>query len=205
MLWRTAPLLRAPRGSPWLVTARHLAKKARGAADYVATLHGVRKILPGGRVLMEHVNLKLLAGAKVGVLGANGAGKSSFLRVLAGWDSDIEGDYWCRGGVKVGMLEQEPQLDEDRDVLSNIMDGVSEQRDLLERFEEINERLARAAPEDDMDELGMLTRTVSGQLAQSSGASGVSIGPSGMVGMESALVEASSDDNTSMAARNEWS
>ena len=71
---------------------RTMAKKGRGptnSSSNVVTMHGLKKVLPGGRVLLENVNLKLTAGAKVGVLGANGAGKSSFLRVLAGWDAEL--------------------------------------------------------------------------------------------------------------------
>jgi len=151
-------MLRAPR--PRLVAlglqlhVRTMAKKGRGSTNNnsVVTMHGLKKVLPGGRVLLENVNLKLTGGAKVGVLGANGAGKSSFLRVLAGWDADVEGEHWIREGLKVGMLEQEPSLDDDRDVLSNIMDGVGEQRDALARFEAVNLALTQAAPEQ-MDEL----------------------------------------------------
>ena len=157
-------MLRASRSlpsRPRLVTlglqvhVRTMAKKGRGQtsnSSNVVTMRGVKKVLPGGRVLLDHVNLKLTAGAKVGVLGANGAGKSSFLRVLAGWDAEVEGEHWIRDGLKVGMLEQEPQLDEERDVLSNIMDGVGEQRDALARFEAVNLALANAPPEQ-MDEL----------------------------------------------------
>ena len=151
-------MLRGLRPRPRLALGlqlRYMAKKGRGQANNnnnVVTMHGVKKVLPGGRVLLEHVNLKLAAGAKVGVLGANGAGKSSFLRIIAGWDADVEGDHWIRDGLKVGMLEQEPSLDEERDVLSNIMDGVGEQRDVLARFEAVNLELAHASPEQ-MDEL----------------------------------------------------
>jgi sulfate-transporting ATPase len=129
---------------------RTMAKKGRGptnSSSNVVTMHGLKKVLPGGRVLLENVNLKLTAGAKVGVLGANGAGKSSFLRVLAGWDAEVEGEHWIREGLKVGMLEQEPRLDDERDVLSNIMDGVGEQRDALARFEAVNLELAQAMAE----------------------------------------------------------
>ena len=84
------------------VHVRTMAKKGRGPTSNsgnVVTMRGVKKVLPGGRVLLDHVNLKLTAGAKVGVLGANGAGKSSFLRVLAGWDAEVEGEHWIRDGL----------------------------------------------------------------------------------------------------------
>ena len=156
---------------PWCAASRQLAKKAKGGkakaervregdaaapkkakasgggtpGQFVATLEGVRKTLPGGRVLLDDVSLRLMAGAKVGVLGANGAGKSTFLKVLGGLDTDIEGSVWSPSSLQVGMLEQEPRIDESRDVMSNIMDGVAEQRDLLERFEAVNAELERAA------------------------------------------------------------
>jgi len=134
---------------------QHKGKNKGGGTpgQFVATLEGVRKILPGGRVLLDDVNLRLMAGAKVGVLGANGAGKSSFLKVLGGFDDDVEGSVWSPGSLKVGMLDQEPRLDEERDVISNIMDGVGEQRDLLARFEEVNDALQRGATADGADDL----------------------------------------------------
>ena len=89
------------------------------AGEEVVLTLADQNVLDGDEVndndeLLENVNLKLAAGAKVGVLGANGAGKSSFLRVLAGWDADVEGEHWIREGLKVGMLEQEPRLDDER-------------------------------------------------------------------------------------------
>ena len=147
--------------------ARGLAKKAKRGGGKpkaptdlpdVITLTGVKKTIPGGRVIFENANLRLLAGAKVGVLGANGAGKSSLLKLMAGTDADYDGRIWRREGVRIGMLEQEPQLDDDRSVLENITDGVSEQRDALREFDEVNERLSAVSDlgESEVDEL--LTR-----------------------------------------------
>ena len=109
-----------------------------GSGEDVIQLLDVSKTIPGGRVLLDGVNLRLLKGAKVGVLGANGAGKSSLLKLLAGTDTDYEGRISMSSGLRIGMMEQEPQLDEERDVHSNVTDGLMEQRTVLERFEEVN-------------------------------------------------------------------
>jgi len=144
------------------VAQRALAKKKRGGGGGgkksgggggsgsrsgidVCLLEKVHKTLPSGRVLFKDVSLRLLEGAKVGVLGANGAGKSSLLRIISGVDTDFEGTATVRGGTRVGMLEQEPKLDDERDVMSNVTDGVMEQRDALARFDEVNGLLASGA------------------------------------------------------------
>jgi len=112
-----------------------------GSGQSVCQLENVKKVLPSGRVLFDGVNLQLLAGAKVGVLGSNGAGKSSLLRMIGGLDSEFEGRVTTRSGLRIGMLEQEPKLDNERDVMSNVTDGVEEQRDALARFDEVNQLL----------------------------------------------------------------
>ena len=144
--------------------SRSLAKKSKrggnkpkrggeGAeGESVISLFGVRKALPSGRVLLEEVSVRLQANAKVGVLGANGAGKSTVLRLMSGADDEYEGRILKKGGLTVGMLEQEPILDEDRDVMSNVMDGLGEQKQALERFDEVNALLAEAA-EDNLESL----------------------------------------------------
>ena len=144
--------------------SRSLAKKSKrggnkpkrggeGAeGESVISLFGVRKALPSGRVLLEEVSVRLQANAKVGVLGANGAGKSTVLRLMSGADDEYEGRILKKGGLTVGMLEQEPILDEDRDVMSNVMDGLGEQKQALERFDEVNALLAEAE-EDNLESL----------------------------------------------------
>ena len=151
--------------SATMVSVRSLAKRSKGKGAKGAKggstskggldasqLVNVTKTVPGGRVILDGVSLRLLEGAKVGVLGANGAGKSTLLRIVGGMDVDFEGTATVRSGFKVGMLEQEPQLDDDRDVMSNVTDGVSEQRDALARFDEVNARLG-SGDADDMDAL----------------------------------------------------
>lgn len=117
-------------------------KFARGALPIIK-LDRVRKVLPDGRVIFEKLSLQLIAGAKIGVIGANGSGKTTLLRLLAGVETDFEGHTWRPEGLSIGVLEQEPQLDNSRSVIDNVMDGVTEARDLLRRFDAINEHIER--------------------------------------------------------------
>src|SRR4029450_1513389 len=87
--------------------------------------------------VLEDISLSFLPGAKIGVLGSNGAGKSTLLRVMAGQDSDSLGEAQLAPGATVGLLEQEPRLDPDKDVRGNVEDGVRELRDMLDRFNEL--------------------------------------------------------------------
>ena len=125
-------LLRAPERSLAKKSGRNKPpKRARGGEggeESVISLLDVTKSLPSGRVLLQGVSVRLQAGAKVGVLGANGAGKSTLLRLLSGADVEYEGRIVRRGKLSIGMLEQEASLDEGCDVLSNVMDGLSEQK-----------------------------------------------------------------------------
>ncbi|MEZ5823694.1 MAG: ATP-binding cassette domain-containing protein [Geminicoccaceae bacterium] len=109
------------------------------------------KIFPGGKKILENVTLAFLPGAKIGVLGVNGAGKSTVLRIMAGQDQDFSGEAWAADGVKVGYLEQEPHLDPEKDVLGNVMDGVAETKALLDRFNEVSNQFAE--PDADFDAL----------------------------------------------------
>lgn len=119
--------------------------------DIVFHMRGVTKTLPGGRVLFKDISLAFQRGAKIGVLGLNGAGKSSLLKILAGIDTEFDGDRWCKPATRVGYLAQEPVLDENRSVHENIMDGLKEKTDLLEAFEACS--AAMAEPDADIDGL----------------------------------------------------
>jgi sulfate-transporting ATPase len=112
--------------------------------DVVMTLREAGKTLPGGRVLFSGVSLAFNRGAKIGVLGLNGSGKSSLLKVLAGVDSEFEGTLWRSSGLRVGYLAQEPVLDEGRSVHENIMDGLRQQTDLLARYEQLCAEVGQA-------------------------------------------------------------
>ena len=121
------------------------------AYQYIYVMKNVSKIYPGGREIMKNITLAFLPGAKIGVLGINGAGKSTLLKIMAGMDQDINGEAWAAAGVKVGYLAQEPQLDPEKDVLGNIMEGVGPAKDLLDRFNEVSNKFAD--PDADMDAL----------------------------------------------------
>ncbi len=103
--------------------------------------------------VLEKINLSYFYGAKIGVLGLNGSGKSSLLRILAGTDTDFQGETSIAEGLTVGILEQEPQLDNNKTVKQNVEEGVSEIVDLLKEFEEINNKFAEPMSDDEMDAL----------------------------------------------------
>jgi ATP-binding cassette ChvD family protein len=107
------------------------------AHQYIYTMHRLSKVHPPDKEVLKDINLSFLPGAKIGVLGLNGSGKSTLLRIMAGVDTDVRGDAVLAPGATVGLLEQEPQLDETKDVRGNVEDGVSELRDLLDRFNEL--------------------------------------------------------------------
>src|SRR5947208_67146 len=104
--------------------------------QYVFTMHRLNRVHPPDKHVLKDVTLAFLPGAKIGVLGANGAGKSSLLRIMAGVDTEFTGDPMLAPGATVGLLEQEPHLDESKDVRGNVEDGLAETRALLDRFTE---------------------------------------------------------------------
>ena len=107
------------------------------SAEYIFSMYRVSRTHPPDQKVLSDVSLSFLPGAKIGVLGYNGAGKSTLLRIMAGADGDYRGEAQLQPGASVGMLEQEPQLDESKDVRGNVEDGVREVRDLLDRFNEL--------------------------------------------------------------------
>lgn len=113
-------------------------------------MKGVTKVVPPQREVLSDIWLSFFPGAKIGVLGANGAGKSSLLRIMAGEDTDFEGEAWPASGVRVGYLPQEPQLDPAKDVRGNVMDGVAEAARLLERFNELSAKMGEPLDDDEM-------------------------------------------------------
>ena len=121
-------------------------------ADYIFTMYQVSRVHPPDKEVLKDISLNFLPGAKIGILGANGSGKSSLLRIMAGTDTEFKGDAQLRDGATVGMLEQEPQLDESKDVRGNVEDGVREIKDLLDRFNE----LAANYSDETADEFGKL-------------------------------------------------
>ncbi len=123
------------------------------AYQYIYVMRRLSKIYPGGKKILDNVTLAFLPGAKIGVLGVNGAGKSTVLRIMAGIDKDFSGEAWAAEGVKIGYLEQEPKLDPTKDVLGNVMEGVEETKALLDRFDAISARFSEPLEEEEMNAL----------------------------------------------------
>jgi ATP-binding cassette ChvD family protein len=113
----------------------------------------LRKVVPPSREILRGIWLSFYDGAKIGVLGANGAGKSSLLRIMAGVDHDFQGEAWAREGTRVGFLPQEPQLDPSLDVKGNVELAVKAQRALLKEFEDISMMFAEPMEDSAMDKL----------------------------------------------------
>jgi sulfate-transporting ATPase len=107
------------------------------SAQYVFTMHRLSKVHPPDKTVLSELTLAFLPGAKIGVLGYNGSGKSSLLRIMAGLDEEYRGQAALAPGATVGMLEQEPQLDDAKDVLGVVQEGVAETKALLDRFNEL--------------------------------------------------------------------
>src|ERR671918_473175 len=109
--------------------------------QYIYTMKGLGKVHPPDAVVLKDIWLSFLPGAKIGVLGLNGAGKSSLLKIMAGDDQEFIGEAFPADGISVGFLPQEPRLDASKDVLGNVEQGVAEIKALLERFDALNARL----------------------------------------------------------------
>src|SRR5438445_5658629 len=122
------------------------------SSQYIFTMHRLTKVHAPDRAVLENITLAFFPGAKIGVLGYNGAGKSTLLRIMAGVDQEFRGEAQLAPGATVGMLEQEPQLDESKDVRGNVEDGVAETKALLDRFNE----LAAEYSEENAEEFGRI-------------------------------------------------
>ena len=107
------------------------------SSQYIFTMYRLSRTHPPDKQVLKDISLSFLPGAKIGVLGLNGAGKSTLLRIMAGLDTEYRGEAQLAPGATVGLLEQEPQLDESKDVRGNVEDGVAETRALLDRFNEL--------------------------------------------------------------------
>ncbi len=118
--------------------------------QYIFTMQNLRKVYPPNNEILKGIYLSFLPGAKIGVLGLNGSGKSTILKIMAGIDTDFSGDARPADGVRVGYLAQEPQLDPTKNVLGNVETAVAEVRGLLDRFDAINEKLGEPLDADEM-------------------------------------------------------
>jgi energy-dependent translational throttle protein EttA len=127
-------------------------------AEYCYVMKGLTKTVPGGKEVLSNIWLSFLPGAKIGVIGPNGAGKSTLLRIMAGEDTQFEGEAWPAKGLTVGYLPQEPELDPSKNVRHNVMDGLGEAVELVERFNELTAKLSEPLDDDEMqkvyDEMG---------------------------------------------------
>jgi sulfate-transporting ATPase len=119
--------------------------------QFIFTMRGLSRFHPPDRQVLENINISMYPGAKIGVIGSNGSGKSTLLRVMAGEDDGYTGEARLTSGFTVGFLPQEPQLDESKDVLGNVTDGVAETKRLLDRFNEVCDAMGN--PDADFDAL----------------------------------------------------
>ncbi|MEI2818444.1 MAG: energy-dependent translational throttle protein EttA [Microthrixaceae bacterium] len=124
------------------------------AAQFIFTMRKVGKFYPPDRDVLRDISLSFYPGAKIGVIGSNGSGKSSLLRIMAGLDDEYTGEARLTPGYSVGLLEQEPKLDPSKDVLGNVMDGVGPVRDLLARYNEVMGMWGD--PDADFEKIGVL-------------------------------------------------
>ncbi len=120
-------------------------------AQYIFSMNRVGKIVPPKKTILKDISLSFFPGAKIGVLGLNGSGKSTLLRIMAGLDTDIEGEAIPLKGTKIGYLPQEPQLDETKTVRGNVEEAVAEIKQVLKRFDEVS--MAFGEPDADFDAL----------------------------------------------------
>ncbi|MBU0643652.1 MAG: energy-dependent translational throttle protein EttA [Alphaproteobacteria bacterium] len=129
------------------------------AYQYVYFMDGVSKTYPGGKKVFENIRLNFLPGVKIGVVGVNGTGKSTLMRIMAGQDKDFQGEAWAAEGAKVGYLPQEPELDASLDVRGNVMLGVAEKKAILDRYNE----LAMNYSDETADEMAKLQDEIDAQ------------------------------------------
>jgi ATP-binding cassette ChvD family protein len=122
-------------------------------AQYIYTMNRVSKIVPPKRTILRDISLSFFPGAKIGVLGLNGSGKSTLLRIMAGIDTNIDGEARAQAGIRVGFLTQEPGLDPAKDVRGNVMEGVGETFRLVQRFNAISDQFAEPMSDEQMNKL----------------------------------------------------
>jgi len=123
------------------------------APQFIYVMKDLRKVVPPSREILRGIYLSFYPGAKIGVLGTNGAGKSSLLRIMAGVDQDFQGEAWAANGTRIGYLPQEPLLDTTKDVKGNVELAVVKKRALLTKFEAISMKFAEPMTDDEMTKL----------------------------------------------------
>lgn len=135
--------------------------------QYVYVMKGLTKTWPGGKTILNDITLSFLPGAKIGVLGPNGAGKSTLLKMIAGVDKEFQGEAWAAEGIKIGYLQQEPELDENKTVYENIMDSMGETKVMIDRFNAIGGEMGD--PDADMDALMVEMGDLQGKIDAANG------------------------------------
>ena len=123
------------------------------SSQYVYSMYKLGKTYPGGKEVLRDISLSFLPGAKIGVLGLNGAGKSTLLKIMAGIETDFTGEAKAADGLNVGYLAQEPELDASMDVQGNVMSGMGEAKELMDRFNAVSARFAEELTDDEMNEV----------------------------------------------------
>ncbi|MCP5381313.1 MAG: energy-dependent translational throttle protein EttA [Kordiimonadaceae bacterium] len=121
--------------------------------QYSFVMKGLGKTYPGAKPTFSDITLSFLPDAKIAVIGVNGAGKSTLMKIIAGIDKDYTGEAWAAEGVRVGYLEQEPQLDPKKTVFENVMDGMGEIKGIVDEFNEISAKFAEPMSDDEMNDL----------------------------------------------------
>ena len=146
----------APFVSSWLLVAPagiaydgHIMK----GVQYIYVMKDLRKVVPPNQEVLKGIHLSFFPGAKIGVVGPNGSGKSTLLRIMAGVDTDFQGEAWPAKGARVGYLPQEPELDPNLDVRGNVELGLKEMRDILNRFEEVSSSFGEVESDEEMQKL----------------------------------------------------
>ena len=121
--------------------------------QYIFVMKGMTRAYPGGKTVLQNVSLSFFPGAKIGVLGPNGSGKSTLMRIMAGLDKDFTGEAWLADGATAGYLPQEPELDPDKTVQENVLEGLGETLAVVRRFEEVSLALGEVEDPDEMNAL----------------------------------------------------
>tara|TARA_A100001234_G_scaffold43440_1_gene35738 strand:- start:1429 stop:3105 length:1677 start_codon:yes stop_codon:yes gene_type:complete len=123
------------------------------SVQYVYTIQQLNKVYPGGKEVLKNINLSFLPGAKIGVLGINGSGKSSLMKIIAGIDKEFSGEAWPAEGFSIGYLPQEPILNEDYNVVENVMSGLGEAKQLVDEFNNVSAKFSEVVTDEEMNEL----------------------------------------------------
>jgi ATP-binding cassette ChvD family protein len=122
-------------------------------AEYVYVMKELSKTYPGGKTVLKDIWLSFFPGAKIGIVGHNGSGKSTLLRIMAGQETEFNGEAWPAKGLKIGYLEQEPKLDESKTVFENVLEALADKKKLLDDFNAISMKLGEVTDDDEMNKL----------------------------------------------------